>query len=68
MNLKDIRKEFSFFKNNPNVHYLDSAATALKYDKAIEKMTDYYLKSGVNIHRGSYKLAYLATKEYEESR
>ena len=68
MNLKDIRKEFSFFKNNPNIHYLDSAATALKYDKAIEKMTDYYLKSGVNIHRGSYKLAYLATKEYEEAR
>ena len=31
-------------------------------------MTDYYLKSGVNIHRGSYKLAYLATKEYEEAR
>ena len=31
-------------------------------------MTNYYLKSGVNIHRGSYKLAYLATKEYEEAR
>ncbi|MGI6787518.1 MAG: aminotransferase class V-fold PLP-dependent enzyme [Acholeplasmataceae bacterium] len=68
MNVNEIRKQFSFFKNNPNTHYLDSAATALKYDRAIEKMSDYYLKSGVNIHRGNYQLSYLATKEYEEAR
>ncbi|MGI6781544.1 MAG: aminotransferase class V-fold PLP-dependent enzyme [Acholeplasmataceae bacterium] len=68
MNVVEIRKHFSFFKNNPNVHYLDSAATALKYDLAIKKMTDYYLKSGVNIHRGNYQLSFLATKEYEEAR
>jgi cysteine desulfurase/selenocysteine lyase len=68
MNIEKIRKEFSFFKANPKTHYLDSAATALKYDKAIKVMTDYYLESGVNIHRGSYKLSYLATKAYEEAR
>lgn len=68
MNVNQIRKEFSFFKNNPTIHYLDSAATALKYDKAIIKMNDYYLKSGVNIHRGNYKLSYFATKEYEQAR
>lgn len=68
MNVKELKKQFSFFKNNPDIHYLDSAATALKLDKAVEIMTNYYLKSGVNIHRGSYKLAYLATKEYEEAR
>lgn len=68
MNVLEVRKHFSFFKNNPNTHYLDSAATALKYDKAIEKMTDYYLKSGVNIHRGNYQLSFLATQEYEQAR
>ena len=29
MNVLEVRKHFSFFKNNPNTHYLDSAATAL---------------------------------------
>ena len=68
MNVDDIRKHFSFYKHNKNLYYLDSAASSLKLDLAIDKMTDYYHKSGVNIHRGNYELAFFTTKEYEESR
>lgn len=68
MNVSEIRKHFRFFTNNHNLYYLDSAASALKLDLAIDKMTDYYNRSGVNIHRGNYELAFYTTKEYEEAR
>ena len=68
MNIKDIRKHFTFYDHNKNLYYLDSAASALKLDLAIDKMTEYYHKSGVNIHRGNYELAFFTTKEYEEAR
>lgn len=68
MKLLDVRKEFSFYKHHNNLYYLDSAASALKLDKAINKMTEYYHRSGVNIHRGNYELAFYTTKEYEEAR
>lgn len=68
MNVSEIRKDFSFFKHNKNLYYLDSAASALKLDQAINKMTEYYQKSGVNIHRGNYELAYYTTKDYEDAR
>lgn len=68
MNVSKIRNNFSFFKHNKNLYYLDSAASALKLDQAINKMTEYYQKSGVNIHRGNYELAYYTTKDYEDAR
>ena len=68
MNVTKVRKHFAFYKHNKNLYYLDSAASALKLDIAIDKMTDYYHKSGVNIHRGNYELAFFTTEEYEKAR
>lgn len=68
MNVTKVRKHFAFYKHNKNLYYLDSAASALKLDLAIDKMTDYYHKSGVNIHRGNYELAFFTTEEYEKAR
>jgi len=74
--LKDIigiamgnyRSEFSIFKTQPNLVYLDSASTALKPDVVIKKMNEYYMGYTANIHRGLYKNALKADEEFENVR
>lgn len=48
--------------------YLDSSATSLKPQKVLDKMNEYYMQYGVNIHRGVYTLSYQATEEYDKAR
>ena len=68
INIQDIRKYFPIYDNNPSLHYLDTAATSLKPKVVIDEMNDYYFNYGVNIHRGVYKLSYLASEKYENAR
>jgi len=63
-----MKNLFPMYKNNPNLVYLDSAATTLKPSVVLEEMNDYYTNYGVNIHRGMYSLAYLANEKYENAR
>lgn len=65
---QDIKKHFPFFEHNPETHYLDSTATALKPKKVIDAVHEYYEKYPVNIHRGIYALSEKATAEYEGAR
>ena len=67
-NLLNVKKDFPVLVNNPNLTYLDTGATSLKPKCVIDKMDEYYTKYGVNVNRGVYKLSYLATEEYEETR
>ncbi len=68
LNVEKLRGDFPVLKDNPQLSYLDSAASALKPNCVIEAVNDYYAKLGVNVHRGVYKLSYLATDAYEEAR
>jgi len=68
MDINRIRQEFQIFRNEPNLAYLDNAAMALKPDRVIKAVDDYYLNYGVNVHRGVYRLSYMATDKYEEAR
>ena len=68
MDINKIRQEFQIFRNEPNLAYLDNAAMALKPDRVIKAVDDYYLNYGVNVHRGVYRLSYMATDKYEEAR
>ncbi|MGI6210846.1 MAG: aminotransferase class V-fold PLP-dependent enzyme, partial [Bacilli bacterium] len=68
LDVKKIRKDFPIYQNNKDMVYLDNAATVLKPKKVLDKMNEYYTHFGVNIHRGVYKLSYMATKAYEEGR
>ena len=68
INIEDIRKYFPIYNNNPDFHYLDNAATSLKPACVIDAMNDYYNNYGVNIHRGVYKMSYLASTAYEDAR
>ncbi len=68
INVDLIRNDFSIYKKDPKLIYLDSAASSLKAKSVVEKMDDYYHNSGVNVHRGTYGLTYEATKQYEGAR
>ena len=65
---KKLQQDFPVLKNNPNLAYLDNAASTLKPTCVINEVDDYYNKLGVNVHRGVYQLSYLATDAYEEAR
>lgn len=68
LNVAKLRKDFPVLEENPKLAYLDNAASTLKPKCVIEAVDEYYRKLGVNVHRGVYKLSYLATDLYEEAR
>ncbi len=68
VDVNKIRNDFPVLRDNPDLHYLDSAAMALKPDCVIKACNDYNSKLGVNVHRGVYRLSYEATDLYEEAR
>ncbi len=48
--------------------YLDNAATTLKPQSVVDKVSKHYLLEASNIHRGVHHLSEMATKEYEGAR
>lgn len=68
LNVAKLRKDFPVLEENPKLAYLDNAASTLKPRCVIDAVDSYYAKLGVNVHRGVYKLSYLATDAYEEAR
>ncbi|MDE7161158.1 MAG: aminotransferase class V-fold PLP-dependent enzyme, partial [Anaeroplasmataceae bacterium] len=68
LNVAKLRKDFPVLEENPKLAYLDNAASTLKPKCVIDAVDSYYAKLGVNVHRGVYKLSYLATDAYEEAR
>ncbi len=68
LNVEKLRADFPVLTENPNLAYLDNAASTLKPECVIQAVDNYYRKLGVNVHRGVYKLSYLATDAYEEAR
>jgi cysteine desulfurase/selenocysteine lyase len=63
-----IKQHFPIFTHQPNLVYLDSAATTQKLDCVIAKTTEYYEHYNANIARGLYELSEKATAEYESVR
>src|SRR3989338_7846061 len=66
--MNNHRKYFPIFKNNPNLIYLDSAASTQKPEQVIERIKSFYEKGYSNIHRGLYELSEQATDDYEKAR
>lgn len=62
------RDDFPIFKAQPNLVYLDNAATSQKPKCVIDAMDDYYMHYSSNVHRGLYDLSEKATKAYEDAR
>lgn len=68
INVERIKNDFSMFKNNLDLIYLDSSATSLTPDSVVDSMSDYYKHNRSSVHRGMYSLAQNASKAYEDSR
>ena len=62
------KKHFPVFIKNPELVFLDTAASALKPKKMIENINESYSYEYANIHRGLYKLSSNLTKKYESVR
>ena len=62
------RDEFPTLKNNPELIYLDSAATTQTHRWVVERMNTYYNYNRATSHRGDYPLSNLVTDDYENAR
>lgn len=61
-----MRKHFPYFsrKEERGSAYLDSAASALKLDVCVERMSSYLAYEHANVHRGAYELSMAASENY----
>jgi cysteine desulfurase / selenocysteine lyase len=62
------RKDFPLLAANPELHYLDSAATSQKPRAVLDAMVEYYTHDNANPHRGAYALSARATERYHDAR
>ena len=63
-----MKNNFPIFQNNPDLVYLDSAATSLKPASVVLSEMEYYTKYSANIHRGLYQISQTASEKYDNSR
>ncbi len=69
--LEKIRGDFPALRRS--IHgrplvYLDSAATSLKPQVVVDRLSEYYLNEASNVHRGAHHLAQQGTLNYEAAR
>lgn len=62
------RNDFPLLNNNPDLAYLDNAATSQKPIMVIDAVAAFYSNDNANVHRGIYPLSERATEKYDESR
>ena len=63
-----LRRDFPIFANNPDLVFLDSAASAQKPRSVIDGIAEYYRTDYANVHRGVYRLSARSTELYEAAR
>lgn len=59
-----MRDRFPFFKNNPTVTYLDSAATSQTLDTVIEDTVDFLQNHKSNAHRSGHSMGAWVDNQY----
>ena len=64
----NTKDNFPVFQNNPELVFLDTAASALKPIQMIEAVNNCYTNEYSNIHRGLYSLSANLTKKFEDVR
>jgi cysteine desulfurase/selenocysteine lyase len=65
---ENIKAQFPLFRKNPELAYLDNAATTQKPESVIRGITEFYENGNANIHRGIYEMAARTTQQYEAVR
>lgn len=67
----EIRLQFPALRQKVRNHdlvYLDSAASTLKPQSVIDRITAFYTNETANVHRGAHYLSDAATDEFEKAR
>ncbi len=64
----NYKEHFPLLRNDPELVYLDNAATTQKPDSVLTTVQKYYLAENANPLRGLYALSQTATDVYEEAR
>jgi len=67
-NPEKIKKDFPLLNQNPDLVYLDTAASSQTPRQVIDSMDNHYKSARANIHRGIHDLSQKATEEYENAR
>lgn len=62
------KQDFPLLAEQPNIAYLDSAATTQRPQAIIDAQANFYKELNANALRGLYKLSYEATEAVEETR
>ncbi len=62
------RQDFPLLVANPELHYLDSAATSQKPAVMLDALRGFYEQNNANPHRGAYALSVAATDAYDDAR
>jgi cysteine desulfurase / selenocysteine lyase len=62
------RRDFPLLARFPELHYLDSAATAQKPGVVLDAIRTFYESQNANPHRGAYALSAAATDAYQDAR
>jgi cysteine desulfurase/selenocysteine lyase len=68
IDVNKVREQFSIYTSQPDLVYLDSAATSLTPDKVVDEMTMYYKEYRATVHRTAYKNGERADRNYNASR
>ncbi len=66
--MKNLKKDFPIFEYNPDLVFLDSAASTQKPRVVIDAEMEFQSKYYANIHRGIYDLSAKATSAYDQAR
>jgi cysteine desulfurase / selenocysteine lyase len=64
----NLRADFPLLSANPELHYLDSAATSQKPVQVLDAVREFYETANANPHRGAYALSVRATEAYHDAR
>lgn len=63
-----MKDRFPIFQHNPDLVFLDTAASAQKPDAVLGAVDRFYRTTYANIHRGMYGLSIQATEHYDAAR
>lgn len=65
---KKLKEDFPIFKSNPNLIYLDNAATSQRPKQVLQSMVNFYEKENANPGRSTHALAEKSMMRYSEAR
>ena len=71
MIIQDVRSQFPALTQKVHGHdlvYFDSAATTLKPQSVVDRISHFYAYESANVHRGAHFLSDIATVNFEEAR